>query len=112
MPPYQLPTYFFLRFQTSYLDCTTRGPRNGWLSDREFLLVDELHGHQFLTARTYPAMILVETEVTDKQVGFLLLSSFFSLLLVDRPLSQRPPGGCRLGGGEEAERRSSGIVSS
>ncbi|KAI6240565.1 MOSC domain-containing protein [Aphelenchoides fujianensis] len=52
--------------ETSYLDCTTRGPRNGWLSDREFLLVDELHGHQFLTARTYPAMILVETEVTDK----------------------------------------------
>ncbi|KAI6238448.1 MOSC domain-containing protein [Aphelenchoides fujianensis] len=24
--------------ETSYLDCTTRGPRNGWLSDREFLL--------------------------------------------------------------------------
>ncbi|CAD5214825.1 unnamed protein product [Bursaphelenchus xylophilus] len=48
--------------ETSYLDCAERGPRNGWLTDREYLVVDEANEHMFLTARTYPKMVLIDCE--------------------------------------------------
>ncbi|KAI6174555.1 MOSC domain-containing protein [Aphelenchoides bicaudatus] len=48
--------------EVSYVDCSVRGPRNGFMSDREFLVIDEEHDGIFLTARTYPKLVLVEVE--------------------------------------------------
>jgi len=48
--------------EISFLDCTSLGVRNGWLSDREFLVIDELHDGMFLTARTYPKLVLIEAD--------------------------------------------------
>ncbi|CAD5210407.1 unnamed protein product [Bursaphelenchus okinawaensis] len=53
--------------ETSFLDCTERGSRNGWLMDREYLVVDELHEHLFLTARQYPKLVLVDCEATTNK---------------------------------------------
>ncbi|KAI6171195.1 MOSC domain-containing protein [Aphelenchoides bicaudatus] len=46
--------------EVSNVDCTLRGPRNGSMIDREFLVIDEKQDGMFLNARIYPKMVLIE----------------------------------------------------
>ncbi len=47
------------------MDCEQRGGCFGENRDRYLLVVDEAHDHMFLTARTYPKMVLIESEAID-----------------------------------------------
>ncbi|KAI1733129.1 mitochondrial amidoxime-reducing component 1 [Ditylenchus destructor] len=49
--------------QVPYIDCDVKGTRYGENKDRHFLVVDSLHNNMFLTARTYPRMVLIESNV-------------------------------------------------
>ncbi|CAK1583503.1 unnamed protein product [Parnassius mnemosyne] len=42
-------------------ECTTLGPRDGWLRDRVLMVVDEKNN--FITARAYPELLLVQPSV-------------------------------------------------
>uniref|UniRef100_A0A915DPD9 Molybdenum cofactor sulfurase middle domain-containing protein n=1 Tax=Ditylenchus dipsaci TaxID=166011 RepID=A0A915DPD9_9BILA len=46
-----------------YLDCNVKGCSFGGNKDRYFLVVDILHDNLFLTARVYPRMVLIESDV-------------------------------------------------
>ncbi|KAI6195716.1 MOSC domain-containing protein [Aphelenchoides besseyi] len=54
--------------EVDFVDCTPRGAKNGFLRDREFLVVDEANDHQFLTARAFPSLVLVEAEVDEDEL--------------------------------------------
>jgi len=45
------------------MDCEERGGRTAENMDRYFLVVDAKHNHMFLTARTYPRMVLIDCSV-------------------------------------------------
>lgn len=45
------------------MDCHVKGSKYGENKDRYFVVVDALHNNMFLTARTYPKMVLIESNV-------------------------------------------------
>uniref|UniRef100_A0A7E4ZQV2 MOSC domain-containing protein n=1 Tax=Panagrellus redivivus TaxID=6233 RepID=A0A7E4ZQV2_PANRE len=51
--------------QTEWLDCTDRGVAYGENKDRHFLVVDAKTDHRFLTARTYPKLVLIAANVEN-----------------------------------------------
>uniref|UniRef100_A0A914YDV8 Molybdenum cofactor sulfurase middle domain-containing protein n=1 Tax=Panagrolaimus superbus TaxID=310955 RepID=A0A914YDV8_9BILA len=48
-----------------WMDCLKNGGKFNENKDRHFLIVDEKAGHLFLTARQYPKVVLIESEVTN-----------------------------------------------
>ena len=56
---------FLIHFKVEWIDCKKNGAQYNENKDRHFLVVDRKVDHMFLTARQYPKLVLLESNVNN-----------------------------------------------